>query len=130
MEETGSALGLGELVVEAHRFFGLQDVRRNALVLEELQGFRADLQGLEDAFGQHHHLGPVLEEFLDIGGLGRWRVPVSFQSHARAPPGQSFASLKPRPPSTSIRPQESCAMRGATIPTISPSTPARSTLAT
>ena len=48
MEETGDALLLGELVVEAHRFFGLQDVRRNALVLKELQGFRADLQCLED----------------------------------------------------------------------------------
>ena len=114
MEETGNALFLGELVVEAHRSFGLQDVRRNALVLEELQGFRADLQGLEDAFGEHDHLGAVLQEFLDIGRLnppGRWRVPVSFQSHSRTPPGQSFASLKVRPPSTSMRPQERCVMR-------------------
>jgi len=69
MEETGNALFLGELVVEAHRSIGLQDVRRNALVLEELQGFRADLQCLEDAFGKDHHLGPVLQEFLDIGRL-------------------------------------------------------------
>ena len=113
MEETGSALFLGELVVEAHRSFGLQDVRWNALVVEELQGFRANLQCLEDAFGKHHHLGPVLQEFLNIGRLnpGAGRVPVSFQSHSRTPPGQSFASLKVRPPSTSMRPQERCVIR-------------------
>jgi hypothetical protein len=34
-------------------------------------------------------------------------VPVSFQSHALAPPGKSLASLKgPSTPSTSRRPQE------------------------
>jgi hypothetical protein len=37
--------------------------------LEKLQGFGADLEGLEDALGKHHHLGPMLEEFLDVGGL-------------------------------------------------------------
>jgi len=89
VEETGGALVLGELVVEAHRLFGLQDVRRNALVLEELQGFGADLQGLEDALGKHHHLGPVLEEFLDVGGLdpgavaGAGLLPVPLAPAAR-----------------------------------------------
>ena len=42
---------------------------------------------------------------------GRWWVPVSFQFHSRTPPGQGFASLKVRPPSTSMRPQEKCVIR-------------------
>src|SRR3712207_4369952 len=38
---------------------------------------------------------------------GSWFVPVSFQSHALAPPGKSLASLKgPSIPSTSRRPHE------------------------
>src|SRR3712207_6821523 len=38
---------------------------------------------------------------------GLWRVPVSSQSHALAPPGKSLTSLKePSPPATSRRPQE------------------------
>jgi len=64
-------------------------VRWNALVLEELQGFRADLQRLEEAFGKHHHLGPVLQEFFDIGRLnsramaGAGLVPVPLAHPAR-----------------------------------------------
>jgi hypothetical protein len=95
-----------EFVVEAHRFVGLQDVRRDAPVLEELQGFGADLQGLEDALGG---AAPRRRQAGPRGG-GGCRSPS--QSHARAPPGQSFASLKLRPPSTSMRPQERCVMRG------------------
>ena len=41
-----------------HCSFGLQDVRWNALVVEELQGFRANLQRLEDAFGKHTTSAP------------------------------------------------------------------------
>jgi hypothetical protein len=74
VEETGGALVLGELVVEADRAFGLQDVRRNALDLEERQGLGADLQGFENALGEHHHLGSVVEELRDVGRLdpGPW----------------------------------------------------------
>ena len=59
------------------------------LVLRSSRGFGADLQGLEDALGKHHHLGPVLEEFLDIGGLnpgavaGAGLLPVPLAHAAR-----------------------------------------------
>src|SRR5262245_32721861 len=43
---------------------------------------------------------------------GTWRVPVSLQSHSRAPPGKTLASLKGEKPSTSMRPQARCTMRG------------------
>src|SRR6185312_756127 len=43
---------------------------------------------------------------------GTWRVPVSRQSHSRAPSGKILASLKGRYPSTSMCPQERCEMRG------------------
>jgi hypothetical protein len=103
VEETRNTLFLGELVVEVHSFFGLQDVRRDALVLEELQGFRADLQGLENAFGKHHHLGPVLQEFLDIGrlnpgtvvGAGLFPVPLAHPARPelRVPEGAPVFEL-------------------------------------
>src|SRR6188508_1694376 len=43
---------------------------------------------------------------------GTWRVPVSRQSHSRAPPGKILASLKGGHPSTSMWPQERCEIRG------------------
>lgn len=43
---------------------------------------------------------------------GLWRGPVSRQSHAWAPPGKSFASLKGGYPSTSSRPHDRRDMRG------------------
>src|SRR5262245_42412163 len=43
---------------------------------------------------------------------GTWQVPVSLQSHSRAPPGKTLASLKGEKPSTSMRPQARCTMRG------------------
>src|SRR3712207_5581142 len=46
---------------------------------------------------------------------GSWRVPVSFQSHSRAPPGKIFASLK-KVSSVSSRPHEMPATRGEMMP--------------
>src|SRR6476646_10144723 len=43
---------------------------------------------------------------------GTWRVPVSRQSHSRAPPGKILASLNGGWPSTSMWPQERCEIRG------------------
>src|SRR5262249_4768809 len=43
---------------------------------------------------------------------GTWRVPVSRQSHSRAPPGKTLASLKRGWPSTSMWPQDRCEIRG------------------
>src|SRR5262245_56278581 len=43
---------------------------------------------------------------------GTWRVPVSRQSHSRAPPGKTLASLKGGWPPTSMWPQERCEIRG------------------
>ena len=43
---------------------------------------------------------------------GTWRVPVSFQSHSRPPPGKSLKSFPEPSPSTSMCPQEICVMRG------------------
>src|SRR5205085_2908385 len=43
---------------------------------------------------------------------GRWWVPVSFQSHARPPPGHSLASRSRPTPSTSTNPQPSSCTRG------------------
>src|SRR5918997_4004542 len=51
---------------------------------------------------------------------GSWFVPVSFQSHALAPPGKSLASLKVLP-STSRRPQaRSVTLGESTFPSIAP----------
>ena len=39
------------------------------LLLRSSRVFRANLQRLEDAFGKHHLLGPVLQELLNISRL-------------------------------------------------------------
>jgi hypothetical protein len=55
-----------------------------------------------------NYLGEIIVRMLD----SNWAVPVSFQSHSRAPPGETLASLNFPTPSTSIRPEASVVMRG------------------
>lgn len=66
VEQSAHALIFIQLVVPAYGIFGLQDMRRNVVIAQELHGCRCNLQPFVNTLGNHDDFDPVIQQFLDI----------------------------------------------------------------
>jgi hypothetical protein len=75
--ETADWYAFTKLVEAHHSSLSLKDLRLDAVLGQNVQGFGTDLQPFPDASRKHHGLCAVLDQFLNVNGLNARHMACS-----------------------------------------------------